>query len=154
MIDREISMDRSELSTLVRSQKRALGLTWAQICSAMGVGKEWGTTALLGQMPLTPEQSRLAVQLLQLPPEAENLLQEIPMRGGLPTAVPTDPTIYRFYEILQVYGPTLKELIHEEFGDGIMSAIDFTMELQRVSDPQGDRIQVVLNGKYLQYKRY
>ncbi|MGK9452201.1 cyanase [Acidithiobacillus caldus] len=147
-------MERSELTALIRTQKRELGLTWAQICSALGVSKEWGTTALLGQMPLTPEQAQKAIHLLHLPAEADKLLQEIPMRGALPNAVPTDPTIYRFYEILQVYGPTLKELIHEEFGDGIMSAIDFTLDVQRIKDPQGDRVQVVLNGKYLKYKTY
>lgn len=147
-------MDRTELTELIRSHKRELGLTWAQICSALGVSKEWGTTALLGQMPLESEQAQKVVELLNLPAEAEKLLQEIPMRGALPAAIPTDPTIYRFYEILQVYGPTLKELIHEEFGDGIMSAIDFTLDVQRFKDAQGDRVQVVLNGKYLKYKTY
>jgi len=147
-------MDRTELTALIRSQKRELGLTWAQICSVVGVSKEWGTTALLGQMPLKSAQAQKVVELLNLPVGSEKLLQEIPMRGALPSTIPTDPTIYRFYEILQVYGPTLKELIHEEFGDGIMSAIDFTLDVQRVNDPQGDRVQVVLNGKYLKYKTY
>jgi len=147
-------MDRTELTALIRSQKRELGLTWAQICSAVGVSKEWGTTALLGQMPFNSAQAQKVVELLNLPTGSEKLLQEIPMRGALPSAIPTDPTIYRFYEILQVYGPTLKELIHEEFGDGIMSAIDFTLDVQRVKDPQGDRVQVVLNGKFLKYKTY
>ncbi|MBU2850572.1 cyanase [Acidithiobacillus ferrivorans] len=147
-------MDRAELTALIVSQKNVLNLRWSQICKQLGASKEWCTAALLGQMPLSPDQARKAVELLHLPKEAERLLQEIPMRGSLPTAIPTDPTIYRLYEILQVYGTTIKELIHEEFGDGIMSAIDFSMDIQRVKDEHGDRVQIVLNGKHLKYKTY
>jgi len=85
--------------------------------------------------------------------EAEAFLTEIPYRGSLGMAVPTDPTIYRFYEIVQVYGSTLKELIHEEFGDGIMSAIDFDLDLTRQADPNGDRVRIVMTGKFLKYKK-
>jgi cyanate lyase len=81
-------------------------------------------------------------------------LQRVPYKGSLPTAIPTDPLIYRFYELINVYGTTLKELIHEEFGDGIMSAIDFSMELTREPDPKGDRVRIVLSGKYLPYRTY
>jgi cyanate lyase len=105
-------------------------------------------------MPLSAKQAHTIKQLLDLSDEAERILQEIPLRGCMDSAVPTDPTIYRFYEILQVYGTTIKELIHEEFGDGIMSAIDFSMDISRVKDEQGDRIKVTLNGKYLKYKKY
>ena len=147
-------MNRSDVNALILEKKRSHGLRWKEVSAQLGASKEWCTAALLGQMPLSAEQARVITQLLDLPEEAERLLQEVPSRGSLPTAVPTDPTIYRFYEILQVYGTTIKELIHEEFGDGIMSAIDFSMDISRVMDEHGDRIKVTLNGKYLKYKAY
>lgn len=147
-------MNRSDVTALILEKKRSHGLRWVDVSAHLGASKEWCTAALLGQMPLSAEQAHLITQLLDLPEEAERLLQEVPSRGSLPTAVPTDPTIYRFYEILQVYGTTIKELIHEEFGDGIMSAIDFSMDISRVMDEHGDRIKVTLNGKYLKYKAY
>ncbi|HEV8443865.1 MAG TPA: cyanase, partial [Steroidobacteraceae bacterium] len=93
-------------------------------------------------------------KVLVLPPEAVLILQEVPYKGSLPTAIPTDPLIYRFYELVNVYGTTFKELIHEEFGDGIMSAIDFSMTLSRESDPKGDRVNIEMSGKFLPYKTY
>ena len=93
-------------------------------------------------------------ELLGLTDEAIAWLQIVPYKGSLPTEVPTDPLIYRWYELVSVYGTTLKELIHEEFGDGIMSAIDFSMDLQRENDPKGDRVSVVMSGKFLPYKMY
>ncbi len=147
-------MNRSDVTALILEKKRSHGLRWEDVSVHLGASKEWCTAALLGQMPLSAEQARVITQLLDLPEEAERILQEVPSRGCLPTAVPTDPTIYRFYEILQVYGTTIKELIHEEFGDGIMSAIDFSMDISRVKDEHGDRINVTLNGKYLKYKTY
>src|SRR5690606_19456393 len=98
---------------------------------------------LLGQMQMSEEQAKKAAAILDLPEAAAALLCVVPYKGSLPTAVPTDPLIYRFYELVSVYGTTFKELIHEEFGDGIMSAIDFKMDLQRVPDPNGDRVQIV-----------
>ena len=108
----------------------------------------------MGQMKLRPEQAERAAKLLDLGEEETILLQEIPYRGSLPTAVPTDPLIYRFYELVQVYGTTWKELIQEEFGDGIMSAIDFDMAIERQPDPKGDRVKLTLSGKFLPYKEY
>ena len=108
----------------------------------------------MGQMKLRPEQTERAAKLFALDEDETRLLQEIPYRGSLPTVVPTDPLIYRFYELVQVYGTTWKELIQEEFGDGIMSAIDFSMDIQREADPKGDRVNVVLSGKFLPYKAY
>ncbi len=93
-------------------------------------------------------------EIFGLPAEAVALLQVVPYKGCLPTAVPSDPLIYRFYEVISVYGTTLKELIHEEFGDGIMSAIDFSMDLQREPNPAGDRARIALSGKFLPYKTY
>jgi len=112
----------------------------------------WTTAALLGQHPLTADQARAAGSLLDLDPAVVEALRYQPSRGGLETTVPVDPTIYRFYEVLQVYGPAIKELIHEEFGDGIMSAINFRLDVSRVADPAGDRVRVVLDGKFLPYQ--
>ena len=120
----------------------------------VGLSKEWTTAALLGQMTLSAEQAAKVGALLDLPAEAITLLQVVPYKGSLPTAVPTDPLIYRFYELVNVYGTTFKELIHEEFGDGIMSAIDFKMDLQREPNPAGDRVSITMSGKFLPYKTY
>ncbi|MBE7564273.1 cyanase [Acidithiobacillus sp. HP-6] len=147
-------MNRSDVTALILEKKLLHGLSWKDLSARLGVSKEWSTAALLGQMPLSAEQARVVTHLLELPEEVERILQEVPSRGCLPTAIPTDPTIYRFYEILQVYGTTIKELIHEEFGDGIMSAIDFSIDISRVTDEHGDRIKVTMNGKYLKYKTY
>lgn len=105
-------------------------------------------------MTLTEQQAKAVGAALELPEAAIAGLQVVPYKGALPTAVPTDPLIYRFYELISVYGTTFKELIHEEFGDGIMSAIDFHMDLQRDPDPAGDRVKIVMSGKFLPYKSY
>jgi cyanate lyase len=106
-------------------------------------------------MTLTPAQAAKAAELFELTTTEQTLLTEPPYRGsGHASGPPTDPTIYRFYELLQVYGPTLKELIHEEFGDGIMSAIDFEMQLKRRPDAKGDRVEISMHGKFLPYRRY
>ena len=147
-------MKRTDVTELVMEAKIKKGLSWTRIAKSVGASKEWTTAALLGQMQMTKSQSVAAGKLLGLPPYAVLLLQQAPYKGSLPTAVPTDPLIYRFYELVSIYGTTFKELIHEEFGDGIMSAIDFKMDLQREADPKGDRVQIVMSGKYLQYKTY
>ena len=127
---------------------------WARLAEVIGTSKEWATAALLGQMALSRSQAEAVGTLLELPDEAVLLLQQPPYKGSLPTAVPADPLIYRFYELISVYGSTFKALIHEEFGDGIMSAIDFEMDLQRQPDPKGDRVRITLSGKFLPYKTY
>jgi cyanate lyase len=132
----------------------AKGLKWADIANELGQSKEWTTAALLGQMTLTQKQAEIVGRLLGLEKEAVVLLQQVPYKGSLPTAIPTDPLIYRFYELVNVYGTTLKALIHEEFGDGIMSAIDFHMDIQREPDPKGDRVQITMSGKFLPYKTW
>ena len=147
-------MTRNDVTELVVEARLKKGLSWAKIAKTVGESKEWTTAALLGQMQMTKAQAVAAGKLLGLPPYAVLLLQQVPYKGSLPTAVPTDPLIYRFYELVSVYGTTFKELIHEEFGDGIMSAIDFKMDLKREPDPKGDRVQIVMSGKYLQYKTY
>jgi len=148
------AITRADVTEMVVMAKIKKGLTWAKVAKAVGQSKEWTTAALLGQMQMTKPQAETAGKLLGLPGEAVLLLQQVPYKGSLPTAVPTDPLIYRFYELVNVYGTTLKELIHEEFGDGIMSAIDFRMDLIREPDPKGDRVKITMSGKYLPYKTY
>jgi cyanate lyase len=147
-------MNRNEVTELVVAQKLRKRFTWPQLAESIGMSKEWTTAALLGQMTLNAEQATTIGELLELPAEAIEQLQVAPYKGSLPSAVPTDPLIYRFYELVNVYGTTFKALIHEEFGDGIMSAIDFSMDLQREPDPKGDRIRIVMSGKFLPYKSY
>ncbi len=147
-------LSRTDVTEMIVMARLKKGLTWAKLAKAIGQSKEWTTAALLGQMQMTKEQAATAGKLLGLPPDAVLLLQQVPYKGSLPTAVPTDPLIYRWYEIVNVYGTTIKELIHEEFGDGIMSAIDFKMDIIREPDPKGDRVKVTLNGKFLPYKTY
>lgn len=149
-----MTMTRNEVTELIITQKLRKQLTWPQLADAVGQSKEWTTAALLGQMTLNAEQAAKVGALLELPAEAIEQLQVVPYKGSLPTTVPTDPLIYRFYELVNVYGTTFKALIHEEFGDGIMSAIDFKMDLQREPDPNGDRVKIVMSGKYLPYKSY
>jgi cyanate lyase len=148
-------MSRDELTRKILATKRAKRLTWQTIVGEIGGGSAvYVTAALLGQMRLRPEQAARAARLFGLDAEGELLLQEVPYRGSLPGPVPTDPLIYRFYELVQVYGTTWKELIQEEFGDGIMSAIDFEMAIERQPDPKGDRVKLTLSGKFLPYKEY
>jgi cyanate lyase len=148
-------MTRDELNRKILSIKRAKGLSWKTIVAEIGGGSAvYLTAALMGQMKLRPEQAERAASLFELGEDEKLLLQEIPYRGSLPSVVPTDPLIYRFYELVQVYGTTWKELIQEEFGDGIMSAIDFDMAIERQPDPKGDRVKLTLSGKFLPYKEY
>src|ERR1700735_995314 len=143
---------KKEAAEAVRDAKARLGVTWSQLAEAVGRPVAWTTSALLGQQPMTAAEASAAGSLLDLDNDVVHALQLQPTRGALEAPVPTDPTIYRFYEVLQVYGPTIKELIHEEFGDGIMSAINFRMDIPREADPAGDRVVVTLNGKFLPYQ--
>ncbi len=147
-------MKREELTEKIFATKLAKGIKWSEIAEAVGLSKEWTTAALLGQMSMSSEQAAAAGEKLGLTEEEITLLTSVPYRGSLGQSVPTDALVYRFYEIIQVYGTTLKALIEEEFGDGIMSAIDYSMDIQRQEDPKGDRVVVTLNGKFLPYKTY
>ena len=147
-------MTRNEVTDLIIANKLRKKLKWAQLAEAVGHSKEWTTAALLGQMTLTADEAAKVGAMLELPPDAVTQLQVVPYKGSLPTAVPTDPLVYRFYELVNVYGTTFKQLIHEEFGDGIMSAIDFSMDITREPDPKGDRVHIVMSGKFLPYKTY
>ena len=145
-------MKREEATEKILEAKREKGLTFEAIARKVGRHKVWTTAALLGQHPMSSEEADVVVDLLALGPEVSRALQEIPMRGSLESDVPTDPTIYRIHEITQVYGTTIKALIHEEFGDGIMSAINFNMNLERVENPEGDRVRITYEGKFLPYQ--
>ncbi len=145
---------REQVTQIIVAAKVRKGLKWAHVAESIGMSKEWTTAGCLGQMAFDKAQAETLGQLFELSDEAVAWLQIVPYKGSLPTAVPTDPLIYRWYELVNVYGTTIKELIHEEFGDGIMSAIDFSMDIQRQSDPKGDRVNVVLSGKFLPYKSY
>jgi cyanate lyase len=148
-------MTRDELTLKILAAKRRKGLTWRQIADEIPTASVVLTTAaLLGQMRLTLPEAEIAARLLDLDAQDAQLLSEVPYRGSLPPGPPTDPLIYRFHELVNVYGTTWKALIEEEFGDGIMSAIDFEMEMERVADPKGDRVRMTLNGKFLPYRRY
>lgn len=145
---------RDDVTRMILAAKVAKGIQWRDVAEAVGRSKEWTTAACLGQMTLDKPQAETVGQLFDLPDEAVAWLQISPYKGSLPTAIPSDPLIYRWYEIGSVYGTTIKELIHEEFGDGIMSAIDFSLDIQREEDPKGDRVNIVLSGKFLPYRTF
>jgi cyanate lyase len=147
-------MSREDVTDKIMATKVAKGLKWADVAKKVGLSKEWVTAACLGQMTLTAEQAGIVAETFGLNDDDKKWLMVVPYKGSLPTAVPTDPLIYRFYELVAVYGTTFKQLIHEEFGDGIMSAIDFKMDLQREPDPKGDRVSITMSGKFLPYRTY
>ena len=147
-------MKREDVTDLIAFRRIKKGIKWAEVAKKVGQSKEWTTAACLGQMQMTTKQAEAVGKLFDLPAEAVLLLQAVPYKGSLPTAIPTDPLIYRLYEIVNVYGTSIKELIHEEFGDGIMSAIDFSMDIAREPHEKGDRVRVEMSGKFLPYKTY
>lgn len=146
--------NRLEVTEKIIATKVSKGLTWEKVAKELGLSKEWATAACLGQMTLNDEQANKVGGLFNLNENEIKWLKVVPYKGSLPTAVPSDPLIYRLYEVISVYGLTIKELIHEEFGDGIMSAIDFSMDIQRENNPAGDRVNILLSGKFLPYKTF
>ena len=148
------AMSRLDVTEKIITTKVAKGLKWSDIAAKIGLSKEWVTAGCLGQMTFNAEQAGVLAEVFGLTDDEKKWLMVVPYKGSLPTSVPTDPLIYRFYELVSVYGTTFKELIREEFGDGIMSAIDFKMDLQREPDPKGDRVSITMSGKFLPYKTY
>lgn len=144
------TLTKLSLAEVIRRARAERGLSWASIADSIGKDPAWTVAVLLGQHPLSPGDARAVASLLGLDEEAVPVLQMMPYRGSDAT-IAKDPTIYRFHEALSVYGPAIKELIHEEFGDGIMSAINFRMSVQRRPHPQGDRVVVTFDGKFLDY---
>ena len=147
-------MSRIDVTEKIITTKVLKGLKWSDVAAKVGLSKEWVTAACLGQMTLTAEQAGVVGEIFGLSEDDKKWLMVTPYKGSLPTSVPTDPLIYRFYELVSVYGTTFKELIHEEFGDGIMSAIDFKMDLKREPNAMGDRVSIAMSGKFLPYKTY
>jgi len=146
-------MKKPEMKDAILAAKKAKGTTWTELGSTIGMSPEFLCSACLGMNSLAKDKADAVCAALDLPPDVSAALQEFPMKTW-DQLVPTDPVIYRWYEIVGVYGETIKELIHEKFGDGIMSAIDFTMNIDKQEDPKGDRVVVTLNGKFLPYKSW
>jgi cyanate lyase len=158
MLDQGELMSRQEATDYLLTAKKVKGLTFEEISKAVGRDKVWVTAAIMGQATMSKDEAEKTVKTLGVSEGAASLiadaLQEMPMKGSLDEAVPVDPLLYRFHEITQVYGTTLKALIHEMFGDGIMSAIDFEIDIQKKPDPKGDRVVVTYNGKFLPYRKW
>ena len=147
-------MTRTDATQAILERKRQKGLTFEAIAKAVGRHKVWVTAALMGQATMSAEEAQKAMAVLGLGPDTAAALQEMPTKGSVAETVPVDPLIYRFHEITQVYGTTIKAIIHEMFGDGIMSAIDFEMDIQTKEDHKGDRVVITMNGKFLPYKKW
>ena len=147
-------MNRSEAAELILGAKQQKGLTFDALAESVGRHKVWVTAAIMGQATMSAEEATKLTSVLGLSPSVATALQEIPSKGSVGETVPVDPLIYRFHEITQVYGTTIKAVIHEMFGDGIMSAIDFEMDIQKKEDPKGDRVIITMNGKFLPYKKW
>src|SRR5215217_337315 len=146
-------MKRADLTEKILDIKREKGWTWKYIMDEIGgMSPTLIVSALLGQMKLIKPLAAKAARLFELTPAEEAMLNEVPYRGT--PMPPTDPLIYRFYELVMVNGPAWKALIEEEFGDGIMSAIDFDMQMERLPNPKGDRVKITMSGKFLPYKYY
>jgi cyanate lyase len=151
---KEIMMDRKRAMEMILDAKLKQDKTFNQIAQAVGRHPVWVTSAIMGQQSMSAEEAGKLTAFLGLTGEVATSLQSCPLKGSLDTTVPVDPLIYRFHEITQVYGTTLKALIHETFGDGIMSAIDFEMDIQKKTDPKWDRVVVTMSGKFLPYRKW
>jgi cyanate lyase len=147
-------ISKAEATTQLLAAKKAKGLTFEQIAEAVNRDKVWVAAAIMGQASMTADEANATVMALGLGLEVAEALQEIPMKGSLDSTVPVDPLIYRFHEITQVYGTSMKAVIHELFGDGIMSAIDFEIDIKKEEDPKGDRVVVTYSGKFLPYRKW
>ena len=147
-------MDKQRCTEVILEAKAERGLTFADIATKVGRSEVWTTSAIFGQAQMDPGEAEALVGALALGPDVAATLQAHPMKGSLVGPVPVDPLLYRFHEVTQVYGTTIKALIHEKFGEGIMSAIDFELSIDRIEDPKGDRVKVTYNGKFLPYRKW
>jgi cyanate lyase len=147
-------MATSDIAATLLAAKKAKGVTFAELEASLGRDEVWIAAVFYGQASASPEEAEKIAALLGLEPHIAEALTDYPVKGSLDPVIPTDPLIYRFYEIMQVYGMPMKAVIHEKFGDGIMSAIDFTLNIDKVEDPKGDRVQVTMCGKFLPYKKW
>ena len=146
-------LTKEDVTALILIAKKQKGLTWEGIAETIGMSPVFTHSACMGMNAFPGDKAGAVVAALDLPAKAAEVLAESPTKIW-EQAVPTDPCIYRFYEIVGVYGPTLKALIHEKFGNGIMSAIDFDMSVERIANPKGDRVEVKMSGKYLEYNAW
>jgi cyanate lyase len=144
----------SSLTATLMAAKKAKGMSFADLETAMGLDEVWIASLFYGQAAASKDEAEKLANILSLDSETTSALQEFPTKGSLDPVIPTDPLIYRFYEIMQVYGMPLKDVIQEHFGDGIMSAIDFTIDVDKVEDPKGDRVKITMCGKFLPYKKW
>ena len=149
-------MDKAEMSRALLEAKKQKGLTWQDLSNAVGMSEVWLASVCYGENSASEEAARKLAKVLDVGEPVMRAMLEFPVKGNSmgERSIPTDPLLYRFYEILAVYGLTLKDVIQEKFGDGIMSAIDFTMDVQKQSDPKGDRVVITMNGKFLPYKKW
>ena len=145
---------RGEAKNRILEAKKKSGLTFEQLGKAVGRDKVWIAAAIMGQATMSPDEASNMVEALGLDWEVAEALEEIPTKGAIDSTVPVDPLLYRFHEITQVYGTAMKAVIHEMFGDGIMSAVDFTLDIGKQEDPHGDRVVVTYSGKFLPYKKW
>ena len=142
------------VTATLMAAKKAKGMSFAELEAALGLDEVWIASLFYGQATASEQEAGKLADLLSLDPAITSALQEYPTKGSLDPVIPTDPLIYRFYEIMQVYGMPLKDVIQEHFGDGIMSAIDFTLDVDKVEDPKGDRVKITMCGKFLPYKKW
>ncbi|MGH9223895.1 MAG: cyanase [Acidimicrobiales bacterium] len=147
-------LSRAEATDLVLDAKQTKGMSFDELAGHIGRHEVWVASAILGQATMSPEEAQTVADVLGLDPEVAEALTRIPSRGAFNGDVPVDPLLYRFFEIIQVFGPAIKEIIHEKFGDGIMSAIDFEMDIERKPDPKGDRVKLTMDGKFLSYRKW
>ena len=147
-------MKKIEMTEAIITAKATKGVTWAAIAEAVGLSEIFTTSVCLGQNSLSPDDAAKLAAFLDLPKEVAIALTLCPLKCEGVETVAKDPLIYRFFEIAYVYGSSIKEIIHEKFGDGIMSAIDFTLEIEKKPDPKGDRVVVTMDGKFLPYKKW
>ena len=147
-------MTLSPISDTLIAAKRRQGLSFAELGERLGRDEVWVASLLHGQATASAQEAAVLIEALGLDPELAQTLTDYPLKGALDPLIPTDPLLYRFYEILQVYGMPLKDVIQEKFGDGIMSAIDFTLKVDQEASEAGDRVVVTMNGKFLPYKKW
>lgn len=147
-------MTTPEITKKLLAAKKEKGLSFADLEAKLGFDEVWIASVFYRQASASEEEASQMVEMLGLGPDVAEALTECPVKGGLDPLVPTDPLIYRFYEIMQVYGMPVKAVVHEKFGDGIMSAIDFSIDVEREEDPKGDRVKVIMCGKFLPYKKW
>ena len=147
------ALPQDTVTATLMAAKKVKGMSFADLEAALGLDEVWIASLFYGQATASEQEAEKLADLLSLDPSITSALQEYPIKGSLDPVIPTDPLIYRFYEIMQVYGMPLKDVIQEQFGDGILSAINFTLEVDKAEDIKGDRVKITMCGKFLLYKK-